>query len=475
MNRSTAPTSRLRILIADEDAAVRTQLALSLEADGHHVVGHGNLYDALAEASWQAFDLIFIDPHRGAGGGGGGGGNGSGHDDALTRLHAECPDARVVLTSSTSNLAADARDEHLPKPFSPAQAQAVARRVTELRLLERKLRALEWTLDDLDPHGDVPTASAAMARAVELARTAATSNAAVLIRGEIGTGKGRLARAIHCAGARAQAPFARVSCHTDSPDALGAELFGLSKPPSDDLRGRRREAAGSSPLALLDHCEGGTLVFDAVGELPIELQVKLLRLIREREYERHDDFRPRPANVRVIATTHVELGTLAQRGRFRGDLLSALETVHIDLPPLRHRGEDIPALARRFADRFARENHRPPCTISPQAMQVLCEHRWPGNVRELRNVIERAVLLCKSETIPLDALPPNLLNTPPTHAVGDLVPLQTIEQLHIRKVVDSMPTITAAAAVLGVHPGTVLRRLKKDSDAAGAAEATRAS
>jgi NtrC-family two-component system response regulator AlgB len=451
MNRSATPaTSPLRILVADEDAAARTQLMLCLEADGHHTVGHGNIYDALAEASWQAFDLVFVDPHAGNG-------HGPANAEALARLREECPGTRVILLGASAIAGADS----LPKPLLPAQAQSLARGVAEFRLLQRKIGALQQALDAMDPEADLPTASPAMQRALQLARTAANSSAAVLIRGEVGTGKGRLARAIHGWSARANAPFARVGCHLDSADSLGAELFGLCS---------RENGAGSA--GSVEQCEGGTLVIDGVSDMPMELQVKLLRLMREREYERHDDFRPRPANVRVIATTHVDLESLAQRGRFRADLLAALETVRIDLPPLRHRAEDIPRLAERYAAHFARATHRPPPAVSPQVMQVLCEHRWPANVRELRNVIERAVLLCKSDTIGLDCLPANLLNSPVLHAVGDLVPLEVIEQLHIRKVVDSMPTITSAAAVLGVHPGTVLRRLKKTASPPADAAAT---
>jgi NtrC-family two-component system response regulator AlgB len=302
-------------------------------------------------------------------------------------------------------------------------------------------------LSQTDPQAeaDLSIASGAMARALELARTAARSNAAVLIRGEGGSGKGRLARAIHGWSTRCGAPLVAVSCQADSSDDLEAELFGAA-----DREGQ------------VDECAGGTLVLEGVSNLPMPLQVKLLRLLREREYERQEDFRPRPANVRVIATTAVDLESLAQRGQFRDDLLAALQTIRIDLPPLRHRPEDLELLAQVYVAHFARECHRPAMRISEQAMQVLREHRWPGNVRELRNVLERAVQLCRGEMIGLDSLPPNLLNLPGVGAaVGDLVSLETIEQLHIRKVVASLPTIAAAAAVLGVHPGTVLRRLKK--------------
>jgi two-component system, NtrC family, response regulator AlgB len=463
MNRSANPTTPpLSILVADDDAAARTSLMLVLEQNGHQVVGTGNVYDALAEASWRAFDLIFL-------------GSGS-QADALTRLREECPGSRLVLVgTSPSAASANGAADYLTKPLSPAHVQSLARRVAEARLLTRRATAFQRSLDALDPLREFVANSPAMARTMELARTAANSQAAVLIRGEIGAGKGHLARAIHAASTRAAAPMLIVSCRAESADALGADLFGVAR----------------QPCGCVEQCEGGTLVLDGVSELSAEIQVKVLRLMREREYERHDDFRPRPANVRIIATTHVDLESLARRGKFRADLLSALETVRIDLPPLRHRTEDIAPLAERFADYFCREMHRPAVAIEARAMQVLCEHRWPGNVRELRNVIERAVLMSRAampatgangngtavppETIGIELLPANLLNSaassPPAAAsVGDLVSLETIEQLHIRKVVDSMPTISSAAAVLGVHPGTVLRRLKK-SEAAGAAAA----
>jgi NtrC-family two-component system response regulator AlgB len=446
MNRSQSlATPALSVLVADDDHAARTSLQLALEQEGHQVVGTGNVYDALAEASWRSFDLMLL--------------SAACAPEAVTRLREECPQSRVFLMGAAGS--ANGSADYVNKPVSPAQAQGLARRVAEMRLLTRRAAVLQRTLNDMDPLRDSVASSPAMTRAMELARTAASSRAAVLIRGEVGTGKGHLARAIHAASSRNAAPLVVLSCRADSTEALDADLFGSA-------RGRP---------GCVELCEGGTLVLDALSELPAEIQVRVLRLMREREFERHDDFRPRPANVRVIATTYVDLESLAARGRFRDDLLAALETVRIDLPPLRHRTEDIPALAERFVAHFCRELHRPPVSISPPAMEVLREHRWPGNVRELRNVIERAVLIGSAhntlDSIGIESLPPNLLNSSTSEladaagaaAVGDLVSLETIEQLHIRRVVDSMPTISSAAAVLGVHPGTVLRRLKKSAPA----------
>jgi NtrC-family two-component system response regulator AlgB len=450
----TAPREPpLRILVVDDDADIRTQLTLCLEAEGHHVVGHGNVHDAVAEAAWQPFDVVFLDLRPG---------NDNGLD-FLPRLLAESPWTKVIVLPMNGSMdgAVEAvkrgATDYLPKPFSAAQVRLVTQKVAALRMLERKVHAIQLAFGDLDPEGNFPTVSPAMARALELARQAATSSATVLIRGEIGTGKGRLARAIHAWSARAAAPFASVSCQTSAADALDAELFGLAAPRA----GAHVDPQDHSRAGRIQYCDGGTLVLEAVSELPPGLQEKVLHLLRHREYERYNEFKPRPANVRVIATTGIDLENLAQRGQFRPELLAALETIKIDLPPLRQRPEDVPLLANRYLAHFARENHRALGGFTEQAMEVLREHLWPGNTRELRNVIERAVLLCKGGMIALEHLPQNLLNSPSAHAVGDLVALETIEELHIRKVVAAMPTIASAAAVLGVHPGTVLRRLKK--------------
>jgi NtrC-family two-component system response regulator AlgB len=218
---------------------------------------------------------------------------------------------------------------------------------------------------------------------------------------------------------------------------------------------------GVSGAGRVEACAGGTLLLDEISQTPPSLQPKLLRLLEDTEYERHNEFKPRKADVRLIVTSRVDLLHEQQQGRFRDDLLLACETIRIDIPPLRQRPEDIPLLAGRYLTHFSRENHRLIGGFTAAAMQVLKEHLWPGNIRELRNVIERAVLMCKADQIGLEHLPQNLLNSPNAHGIGDLVALETIEQMHIRKVVDSMPTLASAAAVLKMHPGTVVRRLKQ--------------
>jgi NtrC-family two-component system response regulator AlgB len=297
-----------------------------------------------------------------------------------------------------------------------------------------------------------------MGRAIELARQVANSQATILIRGEIGTGKGRLARAIHAWSTRADAPFVTALCQTTATDVLDAELFGLS------LKDRQ-DSVNDSP-GWVEFCENGTLHLEEIGETPPSLQPKLLRLLRDREYERHNDFKMRQTSVRVVATTSTDLESSVRRGRFRADLMLTLDVIKIDLPPLRQRVEDIALLATRYLAHFSRESHRTIGGFTSAAMDALQKHSWPGNVRELRNVIERAVLVCKADELGIEHLPTNLLNSPCSYTIGDLVPLEVIQDLHIRKVVASTRTIASAAAILGVHSGTVIRRMKRFGNAA---------
>jgi NtrC-family two-component system response regulator AlgB len=439
----------LRILVVDDEQNIRTQLTLFLEADGHHVVAHASVHEALVEASWQAFDLVFLDLRLGMDNG----------LDFISRILAESPWAKVVVITAYASIDTAVESmrrgaaDYLAKPFSPAQVRLVTQKVAERRLLERRVEALQLALGEIDPESDLPTANTAMARAFDLAKQVANSQASILIRGEVGTGKGRLARAIHAWSNRAASPFASALCQTTATDVLNAELFGLSMKD-------RQDSVVDSP-GWVEFCDGGTIHLEEIGETPPSLQPKLLQLLRDREYERFNDFKTRHTNVRVVATTSIDLDNAVRRGRFRQDLLLALDVIKIDLPPLRQRLEDIRLLATRYLAYFGRESHRTVGGFTPAAVNALEKHSWPGNVRELKNVIERAVLICKGDEIGVEHLPPNLLNSPCNYTIGDLVPLEIIQDLHIRKVVASTRTIASAAAILGVHSGTVLRRIRR--------------
>jgi two-component system, NtrC family, response regulator AlgB len=442
----------LRILVIDDEEHIRFALSMCLETDGHKVVAVGTIEAALEETGRQAFDLIFLDVRLGTQNG----------LDYIKSLLDENPWARIIVITAYASIdtAVEAMkrgaSDYLSKPFEAAQLTLLTRKVAERRLLERKVDALQKTLGSMDPETDFTTSSPIWRESIEFARRVATANSPVLIRGEAGTGKGRLARAIHEWSWRSSAPFAVVSFDGRSVDDLEVELFG-SGPEIGDKVG------------AIAFCHGGTLLLDEISNMPMRLQLRLLTVIRDKEFEKQDQFVRRPADVRIVATTSADLQRAVETGKFRGDLLMALSVGQIDIPSLRERTEDILLLADRYLAFLSREHHKPIAGFTRDATFVLKTHLWPGNTRELRNVVERAVLACDSDFIGLEHLPVDLMNAtgdgkdamPAAYQVGDLVPLSVIEEAHIRQVLASAKTIRRAAAVLGLNASALCRRLKR--------------
>ena len=450
MTEKTAAIAPLRILVVDDEVTIQVTLSACLESDGHQVRAHGNPHDALAEAAVRAFDLIFLDVRLGTENG----------LDFIQPLLAFNPWAKIVVITAYASIetAIEAMKrgaaDYLSKPFSPSQVELVTRSVAERRRLELQVQSLQSALGD-DPESDFVSGSTAMRRTLEMARQVAASNAPVLIRGEIGTGKGRLARKIHAWSPRSQAPYAVTSCLTASTESLEDELFGLAS-----------ESGGDAPpekLGRMIFCDGGTLVLDEIGAMPLSLQPKLERLLNEHRYERRDDYVVRQADVRVIATTSIDLTEAVRQNQFRRGLLLSLDVVQIDIPPLRQRPGDIRPLAERYLAYYSRQNNRRLAGFSNDAQIALQNHAWPGNHRELRNLIERAVILSQGDFIEVSHFPPDFSNSSPAYQPGDLVPLGTIEDLHIRGVMAAAGTVKGAASILGINYSTLWRRLRKNA------------
>lgn len=245
-----------------------------------------------------------------------------------------------------------------------------------------------------------------------------------------------------------------ISCPTLSEELLASELFGHAQ---GAFTGAIQDREGR-----LEAAHGGTLFLDEVTEISPGLQAKLLRFLQEKEFERLGENRTRRADVRVVAATNRNLEEEVKTGRFREDLFFRLNAVQISLPPLRERPEDIPMLARRFLDFFARQARRPAPELSPSALKALLSYSWPGNIRELRNVLERAVILWPSQVIEPEALPEQIAAQVSAAAVlGGDFSLERIEQEHILRVLARTPTIEEAARILGVDPSTLWRKRKK--------------
>ena len=290
---------------------------------------------------------------------------------------------------------------------------------------------------------------------------AAKTAASILILGESGTGKSVAARAVHEKSHLADKPFVTVSCPSLSKELLESELFG--------------HVRGSFTGAIKDHwgkvkaAEGGTLFLDEIGDLPMEIQPKLLRLLQEREYERLGENVTRQANLRVIAATNRDLKKRVAEGLFREDLYFRLNVIAVEMPPLRVRDGDLIRFAEHYEKFFAEQCGRKLDSLSPEAVACIRAYTWPGNLRELRNSIERAVILAKHdklfpEDFPAELRGPNV-TTPSAGEnqpqVGSLISLEKLEEAHLRKILERTPSLSEAAEILGIDQATLYRKRKK--------------
>lgn len=439
----------LSILVVDDEPTIRKVLKLTLEAEGHQVTAVSNAKDGLAEANRRFFDLALVDLRLGAESG----------MDLITAMKAACPWTKSVIITAYASIdtAVEAMRrgafDYLPKPFTHGQVAALVQKVARIRMLEQKVESLQEALSEAAPETELSTRSPVMERVLSMARQVADSEASILIRGESGTGKTILARAMHLWSSRASKPFCLISCPSLSTELLESELFGHRK-------GAFTGAVSDTP-GRIAACEGGTLFLDEIGDLPTPIQAKLLRVIQEKAYERVGDLETRRANVRIMAATNADLEAAVKARAFREDLFYRLNVVEILMPPLRERREDIIPLAEHLLAFFARQNRRSTLGFTEEARVALQGHEWPGNVRELRNAIERAVLLCSEERIGVQYLAFRPAAKAPGPTVGDPVSLEQIEESHIRRILASTASIEEASRILAMDPVTLWRRRKK--------------
>ncbi|HXN35578.1 MAG TPA: sigma-54 dependent transcriptional regulator [Opitutaceae bacterium] len=440
----------MRVLIVDDEPSIRKTTRIAVESAGHSASEAPNAAKAVKAVEEEGFDAVFLDLKLGA-------------DDGLEvlgRLIKARPSPAVILFTAYANIATAVEAmrrgafDFIPKPFTPDQIRAVLAKVAKAHALERRVEALESDLASGSPPVDLESAEPLMIRALQTAFKAAETPANILILGQSGTGKSVLAREIHRRSARAGEAFVTVNCPSLSRELLESELFGHAR---GSFTGAIGETFGKVAAA-----DGGTLYLDEIGEMPLEIQPKLLRLLQEREYERVGEAHTRRANVRVIAATNRDLAAEAKAGRFREDLFYRLNVIAVTLPGLRERPADIMRLAEGARRYFASRAGKGRMAFSKAVADAFATYPWPGNLRELRNVIERAVILAPGEAIELADLPDGLTAASmPTFAVGSRVTLEELEVEHIRRTLAVSRSLDEAAHTLGIDPATLYRKRVK--------------
>lgn len=439
------------VLVVDDDGNLRKSLRLTLEALGHMVHEASDRDQALDLLNQRTYEVCFLDIRLGQEKG----------LEVLPVLLRAAPGLAVVMMTAyaTIETAVEAMrrgaSDYLPKPFTPAQLRVVLDRVRQVRRLQSHVEELTEQVRAAIPEVDLQTSEDVMQKTLEVAFKVAPTDATVLIRGESGTGKGVLARALHARSHRKDAPYVTVNCPSLSAELLESDLFGHVK---GAFTGAVQDTLGKVAAA-----EGGTLFLDEVGDLPLALQPKLLRLIQEKRFERVGDTRTRVCDIRILAATNRDLAADVAAGRFREDLLYRLNVIELVMPALRERHQDIAPLAEHLLRFFARQAGKTITGFTDEARQAILKHPWPGNVRELRNAIERGVILCPGAEVGLADLPSQVGSKLPTGTieVGHDVTLEQLESEHIRRILHNKPTLEEAATVLGVDPSTLYRKRKR--------------
>jgi two-component system NtrC family response regulator len=351
--------------------------------------------------------------------------------------------------------------DHIQKPFDNRDVRRAVARGVEKRSLVKNIRYLETELNAL--WGNIVGESKAMEKVFSIMKRVADTPTTVLVTGESGTGKELIARGIHRASSRSNAPFVPINCAAVPENLLESELFGYEK--------GAFTGAVSLKQGKFEFADGGSLFLDEVGEMSLGLQVKLLRVLQEQEFQRVGGNKDIRVNVRIIAATNKDLKEEADAGRFRSDLFFRLNVVSIEVPPLRERRSDIPVLVAHFLGKFGAKLRRPISEVSPDVMSALFSYSWPGNVRELENVIERAVVLCRGNRIVQEDLPQEIRETPEIEeGIDNLISwerslaetLDAIEERMIRQALKKAGNIQAQAAkTLGISRSNLQYKMKK--------------
>jgi DNA-binding NtrC family response regulator len=437
-------------MVVDDEPGIRTALRANFLRHGWRVETASGVRDAIFKLEDREFDLVVTDIRMPDGTG----------LEVMRSARRATPGAAIILLTaygSVPDAVSAMRDgalDYLTKPISFDQLQATAAQVMQ--------RAKQAEIADPSSAGDIVGRAPALLRALQRARSAAATGADVLIEAESGTGKELLARFIHDSSDRSRKPFIALNCAAVPESLLESELFGHG-------RGAFTGAIAAKP-GKFELADGGTILLDEIGEMPLHLQPKLLRALQEREFERLGESRSVRVDIRVIATTNVSLAAMVERGDFRGDLYYRLNVIPLSLPPLRERKEDIPVLAHHFAAKFARQLGTEAPRLHPEFLNRLQSHNWPGNVRELANFMRRVLTL--SGTIEIDGrcfetefqgTSRSSLATPVAFSAPAAgTPIRQVERLHLESTLALTDgNRTHAAEMLGISLRTLRNKIRE--------------
>jgi len=451
--RTTGDSRRIQVLVADDDEFVRTLLQRKLEEADFDVIlaadGRECLNRVSAEVSVALVDLNM--PELGG-------------MDCLQAIRRKCADTQVIIITASEEIS-DAVEamrrgafDYVTKPFNSGALTALVEKAAYSAGLTRENRQLRQAIGISRPHRPFVGSSPAICSLIRKAERVAALDATVLLTGESGVGKGLLARIIHYQGPRADRPMVMVNCAAFPRDLVEAELFGHERGAFTGANEKR--------LGRVEIADGGTIFLDEVGDMPLELQPKLLTFLQDRTFQRvggNDTIR---VDVRVIAATHEDLHAMCGEGRFREDLYFRLNVLPLHIPALRSRPEDIPELAESLLRRISEQRGCMPLQLADDALEVLLQYSWPGNVRELDNVLERASAFCTGDTIKREDLPAEICGDGKTDGPANGVlagrPLKEVERMAIEQTLDYCNGNKAQAArVLEISGKSIYNKMRR--------------
>jgi two-component system response regulator PilR (NtrC family) len=449
----------VKILIVDDEEVLQDVLTSLLRGEGYETLSAHTGTEALAFLESEEVDLVLLDlmlpDVKGL--------------DLLRKIRTLDSELVIVVITAFSSIEGaiaamrEGAFHYIPKPFKNEEVLLTVKKGLEQRELATENRALRAQLRQRFGFDNIIGKSKPMEQVFELIRLAAPAKSNILVLGESGTGKELVAKAVHHNSRRAKGPFITVNSGSMPPDLLESNLFGHVK--------GAFTGATANKKGLFELANRGSIFFDEIGNIPLDTQAKLLRVIQEKEFMRLGGVETLTADVRIIAATNVDIEAEVRKGTFREDLYYRLNVITLNLPPLRKRTEDVPLLVRHFLALYAEENEKDVTEVAPEAMRFLLEYPWPGNVRELENVIERAVVLAQGPVVGVDLLPASIVQPGSVAAPSTMLPEEGISlkdaiasyerQLIIKALQASGGVQKKAAELLSVKPTTLHEMMKR--------------